>query len=90
MFDGTAPAFAAAEDKRSSKAINWAGVAFEHLWHVILGQRKDMLPTCNPCGRYERTNEYWVTQDTDGLLPSDNRHTAPITKRRPNPRPRRY
>ena len=51
MFDGTAPAFAATEDKRSSKAINWAGVAFEHLWHVLLGQRKDMLPTCNPCGK---------------------------------------
>ena len=48
-----------------------------HAW-----RRADAPRTTND----EPTNNGWVTQDTDGLLPSDNRHThRPITKRRPNP-----
>ena len=33
---------------------------------------------------------FFLTQDTDGRPPSDNRQILPITKRRPDPRPHRY
>ena len=38
----------------------------------------------------ERTNEYWVTQDTDGKGRLTQDTHLPVTKRRPNPRPSRY
>ena len=37
-----------------------------------------------------RTNEYWVTQDTDGKGRLTQDTHLPVTKRRPNPRPSRY
>ena len=45
--------------------------------------------TERPIAVRRRTNERWVTQDTDGRPPSDNRQILPITKRRPDPRPHR-
>ncbi len=41
-------------------------------------------------GANERTNEYWVTQDTDGKGRLTQDTHLPVTKRRPNPRPSRY
>ena len=38
----------------------------------------------------ERTNEYWVKQDTDGKGRLTHDTHLPVTKRRPNPRPSRY
>jgi|Transcript_38004 hypothetical protein len=41
LHDGAAPAKGDAKDHMKNNHVNWAGSAFEHIWHVILGQPAD-------------------------------------------------
>jgi len=48
-FDGANPIKASVLDKASNFGLNWAGSAFEHIWHVLLGQPVHIEKHCNPC-----------------------------------------
>lgn len=50
-FDGASAEKATQLDKRANFGLNWAGSAFEHIWHVLLGQPARMEKHCNPCSR---------------------------------------
>ena len=50
-FDGASAEKATQLDKGANFGLNWAGSAFEHIWHVLLGQPARMEKHCNPCSR---------------------------------------